>query len=614
MTATAIKQWVLTEDESVESLRSWRDHLLIILAHEECFAPFLTTGAAWSRKSRNNTFRGFTGPDAANLAARLELMLGLIATAAPVLSRHTIIKTSTSLSSIWEALWRYYGFHPCVPSSQYGLQSASCIAPSEDEVCLAPMECTIEQLSIIAPNDEETDDEIFNETPVDDQPEECDIKAPVFDKTEVCRTEAPVVDQAEMCNTDATMNDQPEVYTTEAPVSDQSEEACSTSPEPCIDGKSEGEEHTLSDIHTNDDREKNQIFLDDLAKDVCDEHIDVPMSIMTSVPTDPNKRGTLRHHDEGSAMKSVSPSRAEEGISESPFPCCEVAEAISVVSSPYDETEEESRAVSSPCDETEEESRAVSSPCDQTEEESREVSSPCDQTEEESREVSSPYDETEEESPAGSSPYDETEEESPAGSSPYDETEEESPAGSSPYDETEEESRAVSLTRDVAEKSRVGPFSREICSLGVRDDDDLGIVFLDGRSDAGCEEEGDASNVVAGLECAVGSSLRTRMTQTSTVPTVQHVQSVSEFMCNIPVLGVVLTLSHGKIIITSNLTARYPQITREVGKETTPDATRPCTTPIASTGRPPDSMFFATIGTSGTQDLLWLLTLLFVLN
>jgi hypothetical protein len=321
MTATAIKQWVLTEDESVESVRSWRDHLLIILAHEECFAPFLTTDATWSRKSRNNTFCGFTGPDAANLAARLELMLGLIATAAPVLSRHTIIKTSTSLSSIWEALWRYYGFHPCVPSNQYGLQSASCIAPSEDEVCLAPMECTIEQLSIIASNDDETDDDIFNETPVDDQPEECDIKAPMFDKTEVCRTEAPVVDQAEMSNNDATVNDQPEVYTTEAPVSDQSEEACSTSPEPCIDGKSEGEEHTLPDIHTDDDREKNPIFLDDLAKDVGDEHIDLPMSILTSIPADPDQRRTLRQHDEGSAVRSVSPSRAVEGTNKSRFPC-----------------------------------------------------------------------------------------------------------------------------------------------------------------------------------------------------------------------------------------------------------------------------------------------------
>jgi hypothetical protein len=103
------------------------------------------------------------------------------------------------------------------------------------------------------------------------------------------------------------------------------------------------------------------------------------------------------------------------------------------------------------------------------------------------------------------------------------------------------------------------------------------------------------------------------MTQTSTVPTVQHVQSVSEFMCDVPVLCVVLALSRGKVIIKYNLTARRLQITREVCKGTAPDATRPCTTPKVSTERPPD-MFFATIGTSATQDVLWPLTVLFVLR
>jgi hypothetical protein len=522
MTATAIKQWVLTEDESVESLRSWRDHLLIILAHEECFAPFLTTDATWSRKSRNNTFRGFTGPDAANLAARLELMLGLIATAAPVLSRHTIIKTSTSLASIWEALWRYYGFHPCVSSIQVGLQFASCMTLCEDEIRSIPMDNTMEKFIIIAPNQYETDDEIFNETPVDDQPEECDTIAPVDDQPEECDTIAPVDDKTEMCRT-------------EARVVDQDQKARSTLPGPCIDVKFEGEVRTLPDVHTDDDREKN-IFFDDLAKDDGDEHCVLPnlrihvdkskgeTSSLLRIPADPYRRGTLRQHDTGSAVTPGSPtSRAAEGSSESPFPC-DVAEERGVASFTRDVAEE----------------RGVSS-----------------------------------------------------------------------------------FSRDFADETSVSPSegvihvwstssSLCICSLGVRDDDDLGIVFLECRSDASCEEEGDASDVVAG--CSERPSLRTAMTQTSTVPTVQHVQSVSEFMCDVPVLGVVLDLAHDKVIFTSNLTARRPRITREVCKEAALDATRPCTTRIVSTGRPPDSMFFATIGTSATQDVSWPLTVLFVLR
>ena len=78
-----------------------------ILALEEAFTPFLKPDVIWGRKT--NPLRGFQGTDAAQQVATLETILGLIANYAPVISRGTVVKSSTSPKSVWNAICLYYG-------------------------------------------------------------------------------------------------------------------------------------------------------------------------------------------------------------------------------------------------------------------------------------------------------------------------------------------------------------------------------------------------------------------------------------------------------------------------------------------------------------------------
>ena len=74
MSAKAQMQWTLTENESNTTLEAWIDKLICILSQEEIFTPFLRPDATWGKKTRKSPFRGFTGPDAANSSAILELI------------------------------------------------------------------------------------------------------------------------------------------------------------------------------------------------------------------------------------------------------------------------------------------------------------------------------------------------------------------------------------------------------------------------------------------------------------------------------------------------------------------------------------------------------------
>ena len=109
MAATAQMQWTLSEHESQATLKAWKDNLMCFLSQEEIFRPFLLPGVTWGKKTKRNPFRGFTGSDAASKATVLELILLRIAVFAPVLSRHTVVKNSASLNSIWDSLCLYYG-------------------------------------------------------------------------------------------------------------------------------------------------------------------------------------------------------------------------------------------------------------------------------------------------------------------------------------------------------------------------------------------------------------------------------------------------------------------------------------------------------------------------
>ena len=130
MAATAQMQWTLSEHESRTTLENWKTHLMYTLSTEEIFSPFLLPNATWGKKTKNCPFRGFTGPDASEKTTILELMLLRIAMFAPVLSRQTVVKNSTSLSSIWEALQLYYGVDNCCDSTISLSQSSALHQPS----------------------------------------------------------------------------------------------------------------------------------------------------------------------------------------------------------------------------------------------------------------------------------------------------------------------------------------------------------------------------------------------------------------------------------------------------------------------------------------------------
>ncbi|KAI8514461.1 hypothetical protein Bbelb_070520 [Branchiostoma belcheri] len=116
----APKQWCLTRTESINSYENWRSNLIYVLSLDQSFAPFLAEGVTWQKRAPTVEHRGFAddGEDvpvaqrrtAAQKAASLELMLGQIANFCPIITRNRIIKASTSLSDIWQAIRLHFGF------------------------------------------------------------------------------------------------------------------------------------------------------------------------------------------------------------------------------------------------------------------------------------------------------------------------------------------------------------------------------------------------------------------------------------------------------------------------------------------------------------------------
>lgn len=120
MATRAPKQWCLTKTETINSFENWKQNLIYTLSLDANFAPFLVEGASWLKKSRTEPLRGFTNDGDAIPAARrhtadqkvnlLELMLGQIANYCPIISRNTILKSSTSVEFIWNAIRLHFGF------------------------------------------------------------------------------------------------------------------------------------------------------------------------------------------------------------------------------------------------------------------------------------------------------------------------------------------------------------------------------------------------------------------------------------------------------------------------------------------------------------------------
>ena len=84
------------------------------------FAPFLVDQATWGKKTNTSPLRdlrddsddtpGLIRRTAQQKVAHLELMLGQIANFCPIISRNTIVKNSTSMNSIWQAIRLHFGF------------------------------------------------------------------------------------------------------------------------------------------------------------------------------------------------------------------------------------------------------------------------------------------------------------------------------------------------------------------------------------------------------------------------------------------------------------------------------------------------------------------------
>ena len=109
----APKQWSLQSDADVSEYEKWKNNLLFTFSTEPLYSPFLGKDVTWLKQTKANPKRGFTDdadpiPEASRKTAEqkvyaLELMLGQIANYAPI-NRGTIVKSSTSLASVWKAI------------------------------------------------------------------------------------------------------------------------------------------------------------------------------------------------------------------------------------------------------------------------------------------------------------------------------------------------------------------------------------------------------------------------------------------------------------------------------------------------------------------------------
>ena len=114
--AKAPKPWKLTESESFSSYTSWQSNILYVLSREKNFEPFLAKDAQWLKSSAANPKRGLVddggenGVTAAQKVILLEQMLGLIAQYVPHYLTNDIVKATTCLDDVWQAVRKYYGF------------------------------------------------------------------------------------------------------------------------------------------------------------------------------------------------------------------------------------------------------------------------------------------------------------------------------------------------------------------------------------------------------------------------------------------------------------------------------------------------------------------------
>ena len=107
------------KNETANSIEVWKDNLIFILIEDTRFANFLQPDIKWTKKSKAKPKRGLTDDDysvsegsrltVAQKVVILEHMLGQIANYCPINSRSTIVKNSTSLEYIRQAIRLHFG-------------------------------------------------------------------------------------------------------------------------------------------------------------------------------------------------------------------------------------------------------------------------------------------------------------------------------------------------------------------------------------------------------------------------------------------------------------------------------------------------------------------------
>ena len=113
----APKTRCLTDVETPSTFETWKENLVFNLTIDGSFEEFIQEEFKWGPAT--TTYRGLTNDDeeifgpkrtAKQKEAYLQLMLGSIASYAPVISRKFITREALSLNDIWNRLRTHYGF------------------------------------------------------------------------------------------------------------------------------------------------------------------------------------------------------------------------------------------------------------------------------------------------------------------------------------------------------------------------------------------------------------------------------------------------------------------------------------------------------------------------
>ena len=115
-----IKPWNLQNNETIDSLEKWKTNMVSVLSLDTYYASFLVPGIKWLKYSSQNPHRGLSDDNYANAQmagttakqklGNLYAMLEFIASYCPVEIHDTIVRDSTSIEFVWQAIRNYYGF------------------------------------------------------------------------------------------------------------------------------------------------------------------------------------------------------------------------------------------------------------------------------------------------------------------------------------------------------------------------------------------------------------------------------------------------------------------------------------------------------------------------